>query len=66
MDAHRLAVAGSRLQRSAEALGLQFYPGSEPRQQLLDYLCQSSILLVLDNFAHLLDGVVLRQEQPQQ
>lgn len=43
----------------AETLGLHFYPGSEPHQQLLDYLSQSSMLLVLDNFEHLLDGAEL-------
>ncbi len=43
----------------AEALHFQFYPGGEPRQQLLDYLREKSLLLVLDNFEHLLDGVGL-------
>jgi predicted ATPase/DNA-binding CsgD family transcriptional regulator len=43
----------------AEALHFQFYPGGEPKQQLLDYLREKSLLLVLDNFEHLLDGVGL-------
>jgi hypothetical protein len=38
----------------AQALGFSFYEGSEPRQQLLDYLRQRSLLLVMDNFEHLL------------
>jgi predicted ATPase/DNA-binding SARP family transcriptional activator len=40
----------------AEALGFSFYEGGEPRQQLLDYLRQKTILLIMDNFEHLLDG----------
>jgi predicted ATPase/DNA-binding CsgD family transcriptional regulator len=40
----------------AECVGFQF-DGSDTRQQLLDYLCEKSLLLVLDNFEHLLDGV---------
>jgi predicted ATPase/DNA-binding CsgD family transcriptional regulator len=43
----------------AEALHFQFYPGGEPKQQLLDYLREKSWLLMLDNFEHLLDGVDL-------
>jgi predicted ATPase/DNA-binding CsgD family transcriptional regulator len=43
----------------AETLGLHFYSGSEPHQQLLDYLGKASMLLVLDNFEHLLDGTEL-------
>lgn len=41
----------------AEAVGFQFYPGGEPKQQLLDYLREKTLLLILDNFEHLLDGV---------
>lgn len=44
----------------AQAVGLQF--GSDqraPRQQLLDYLRHREILLVLDNFEHLLAGADL-------
>jgi predicted ATPase/tRNA A-37 threonylcarbamoyl transferase component Bud32 len=43
----------------AEALIFSFYEGGEPRRQLLDYLGQKSMLLILDNFEHLLDGVDL-------
>jgi predicted ATPase/class 3 adenylate cyclase/tetratricopeptide (TPR) repeat protein len=49
----------------AEALGFAFYtaPGNgremEPRQQLLDYLRRKRMLLIMDNFEHLLDGVGL-------
>jgi predicted ATPase/predicted Ser/Thr protein kinase len=40
----------------AEALGFSFYEEGEPQQQLLDYLHQKTMLLILDNFEHLLDG----------
>ena len=38
----------------AGALGFSFYEGVEPRQQLLDYLRQKCMLLIMDNFEHLL------------
>jgi predicted ATPase/DNA-binding SARP family transcriptional activator len=42
----------------AEALGLTLYSsaGSDPEQQLLDYLRRKNLLLILDNFEHLLAG----------
>ncbi|NIP84114.1 MAG: AAA family ATPase, partial [Planctomycetales bacterium] len=43
----------------AEALGFRFYEGGEPQQQLLDYLHQKAMLIIMDNFEHLLDGVGL-------
>ncbi len=41
----------------AEAVGFESYQGSEPRRRLLDYLRDKRMLLVLDNFEHLLKGV---------
>jgi predicted ATPase/DNA-binding NarL/FixJ family response regulator len=41
----------------AEALNFQFYTGGEPKQQLLNFLREKSLLLLLDNFEHLLDGL---------
>jgi predicted ATPase/DNA-binding SARP family transcriptional activator len=38
----------------AQILGFAFYGGVKPRQQLLDYLSQRHVLLILDNFEHLL------------
>jgi predicted ATPase len=38
----------------AEALHFTFYDHVEPRRQLLDYLREKELLLVLDNFEHLL------------
>lgn len=47
----------------AEALDFQFQADSRPpKQQLLDFLRHKEILLVLDNFEHLRDGVELIQE----
>jgi predicted ATPase/DNA-binding CsgD family transcriptional regulator len=46
----------------ADALGFQFYPGDDPKHQLLDFLCDKSWLLALDNFEHLLDGAPLLSE----
>ncbi|MBI5670592.1 MAG: AAA family ATPase [Chloroflexi bacterium] len=44
----------------ADALGFQFAPDSRtPVQQLLDFLRHKHLLLVLDNFEHLLDGAPL-------
>ncbi|MFN2106604.1 MAG: tetratricopeptide repeat protein [Candidatus Promineifilaceae bacterium] len=39
-----------------EALGLRPASGTDPATQLLSYLRQKRLLLVLDNFEHLLDG----------
>jgi predicted ATPase len=46
----------------AQALGFSFYERGEPRQQLLDYLREKSMLLILDNFEHLLNGAILVTE----
>jgi DNA-binding SARP family transcriptional activator/predicted ATPase len=40
----------------AEILGNQFFESSDPKGQLLDYLRGQKLLLVLDNFEHLLEG----------
>jgi predicted ATPase/DNA-binding SARP family transcriptional activator len=41
----------------AQALTFSLYGESEPQRQLLDYLRQKTMLLIMDNFEHLLDGV---------
>ena len=43
----------------AQAVGVTFYGEGEPQQQLLDYLHDKTLLLLLDNFEHLLDGAAL-------
>jgi DNA-binding SARP family transcriptional activator len=41
----------------AEALGITFQESDDPHQQLLDTFNEKSILLIMDNFEHLPDGV---------
>src|SRR6266545_3517869 len=43
----------------AQALGVTFYGEGEPQDQLLDYLRDETLLLILDNFEHVLDGAAL-------
>src|SRR4051794_102253 len=43
----------------ASALQITFYDASDLRRQLADYLREKQMLLVMDNFEHLLDGVDL-------
>jgi predicted ATPase/DNA-binding SARP family transcriptional activator len=54
------APKGSRLAPAiADALALQLRSSGSPREQLLDFLHDRELLLVLDNFEHLLDEAVL-------
>lgn len=46
----------------AEGLKLAFYGNGDPKQQLVDYLREKEILLVLDNFEQIVGGVALLQE----
>jgi predicted ATPase/DNA-binding SARP family transcriptional activator len=41
----------------AQAIGFTFYSGVESKEQLLNYLRSKNVLLVLDNFEHLVEGV---------
>jgi predicted ATPase/DNA-binding CsgD family transcriptional regulator len=41
----------------ADAIRLSFAPGQPPKRQLLNYLRDRQMLLILDNFEHLLPGV---------
>src|SRR3954470_12730046 len=43
----------------ADVLGFQFGPGTNLKQQFFQYLREKVLLLVLDNFEHLLDGAGL-------
>ena len=38
----------------AQAVGFSLYGGSEPEQQLLDYLRKKHMLIIMDNYEHLL------------
>jgi len=46
----------------AQALRVVLYPGSDPKAQLLERLRGQSVLLLLDNFEHLLGGAALLPE----
>ena len=46
----------------SEALGFTFQTAAESKQQLFDYLRKKQLLLVLDNFEHLIDGAPLISE----
>ncbi|WP_337870880.1 tetratricopeptide repeat protein [Meiothermus sp.] len=50
----------------AEALGFTFFGPREPKTQLLDYLKNKELLLVLDNFDHLLQEAGLLAEMLEQ
>jgi predicted ATPase len=52
-----LRSAESMVPTIARAIGFAFYSGGEPKEQLLNYLRQRNLLLVLDNFEHLVEGV---------
>jgi predicted ATPase/DNA-binding CsgD family transcriptional regulator len=43
----------------ADILACQFHPPREPAHQILSYLRGKQVLLIMDNFEHLLDGVEL-------
>jgi predicted ATPase len=46
----------------AQALGFSFHGEGEPKEQLLGYLHNKHMLLILDNYEHLLDGATLATE----
>ncbi len=46
----------------AQTVRLQFNPGNNTREQLLDFFREKSLLLVLDNFEHLLGGADIISE----
>ena len=57
-----LQAAEALVPAIAKALGFSFYDPADLEQQLLDYLRPKSLLLVLDNFEHLLAGANLLVE----
>jgi serine/threonine protein kinase/tetratricopeptide (TPR) repeat protein len=46
----------------AEAMDFQFYQGETPKTQLFDFLRNKHLLLVLDNFEHIIDGAEVVSE----
>ncbi len=53
----RLQSPAAILPAIGEAIGLVFQAGRDPQRQLFNYLREKSMLLILDNFEHLLEGV---------
>ncbi len=66
VDLAPLSRAAQIINAIADTLDFQFQAGGEetrsPEEQLLDYLRQKDLLLILDNFEHLLDGAALVDE----
>ncbi len=54
-----LGAAGELLPALSRALGVLLLPGSDLRQAVFDHLNARQLLLILDNFEHLLDGAPL-------
>jgi predicted ATPase/transcriptional regulator with XRE-family HTH domain len=54
-----VSTADSLLPTIAERLNVAFQGGGDPKAQLLHFLHQKRLLLVLDNLEHLLDGLGL-------
>jgi predicted ATPase/DNA-binding NarL/FixJ family response regulator len=46
----------------ADAVGFQFYAGGTPQEQILTYFQDKVLLLVLDNFEHLMESAELLSE----
>jgi class 3 adenylate cyclase len=46
----------------AEATGFQFYEGVEPEKEILDFFRQKRLLLLIDNFDHLIESAILLTE----
>lgn len=58
-----LEDAGNIVTTIADVLGFAFQADKlEPRQQLLNFLAHKQILLVMDNFEHLLNGIPLVED----
>ena len=57
LDSHEFIVSAV-----ADVVGFQFRPGEDPKQQLFQHFREKALLLVLDNFEHLLDGAELLSE----
>ena len=55
-DTERIVTA------TADALGFQFYGRTDPKQQLNDYLREKEMLLLFDNFEHVIEGKDLLPE----
>ncbi len=54
-----LSAASAIVTTIAETIGFSFYGEKSPKNQLIEFLSVRSLLLVLDNFEHLLNGAPL-------
>lgn len=53
----KLAHPEAIIDKLAEVLGFQFQPGNTPREtQLIDFLSNKQVLLIMDNWEHILEG----------
>lgn len=57
-----IASAENILPTTASILNIQFHSGASPKEQFLHFLHNKQILLLMDNFEHLLDGADLIAE----
>ena len=57
-----LATPALLIPAIAGTINFRFHEGSGPQEQLLNYLRRKQMLLLLDNFEHLIDGVELVDE----
>ena len=58
----RIASATSIVQAVAEVLPISLSSEEDPKSRIIDYLRDKTILLVMDNFEHVLDGVTLVED----
>ena len=58
----RLSSADLIVQAVAEVLPISLSSKEDPKSRIVDYLRDKTTLLVMDNFEHVLDGVVFVQE----
>lgn len=56
---HSIAAPDFLVSTIADALGFSFHGAQDPKVQLLNYLHEKEMLLLLDNFEHLLGGAGL-------
>jgi predicted ATPase/class 3 adenylate cyclase len=58
----RISSAELIVQSVAEVLPISLASNEEPKSRILDYLRDKKVLLVMDNFEHVLDGATFVQE----
>jgi predicted ATPase/class 3 adenylate cyclase len=61
----RITVADMIVQAVAEVLPISLASKEDPKSRIMDYLRDKAILLVMDNFEHVLDGATFVQDMLQ-